>query len=92
MAHNARTRPGQDFDLFSKNELHAMRSLVDGLRMIHRNQDYVRDALSHCVTFESYSPYQYIVKRPHESQLSCYYILHGAVQVSFTNVDYQSNN
>ena len=65
----------------TKSELQIMRCVVDGLRLIHRGQDHVKDALSHVVTTESYSPYQYIVKRPYEAQLSCYYILHGAVQV-----------
>ena len=86
MARNGRTRPGQDFPLFTKSELHIMRSVVDGLRLIHRGQDHVKDALSHVITMESYSPFQYIVKRPHEAQLSCYYILHGAVQVGLTEL------
>ena len=86
MARNGRIRPGQDFQLFTKSELHIMRSVVDGLRLIHRGQDYVKDALSHVITMESYSPYQYIVKRPHEAQLSCYYILHGGVQVGVTGL------
>jgi hypothetical protein len=80
MTRNARTR-GQDFRLFSKSELQVMRCVVDGLRLIHRGQDHIKDAIAHSVSFESYSPYQYIVKKPNESQLSCYYIMHGAVQV-----------
>ncbi|KAL8563293.1 hypothetical protein ACOMHN_063955 [Nucella lapillus] len=83
MAKNGRTRPGQDFALMTKTELQTMRCVVDGLRLIHRGQDHVKDALSHVVTFESYSPYQYIVKRPFEAQLSCYYVQHGAVQVTY---------
>nr|KAG5689789.1 hypothetical protein BaRGS_011590 [Batillaria attramentaria] len=83
MAKNARVRPGQYFPLMSKSELSAMRCVVEGLRLVHRGQDSVKDALSHVISFESYSPYQYIVKRPFEAQLSCYYILHGAVQVTY---------
>lgn len=81
MARNARVGPGEDYPLMDKSELHTMRCVVDGLRLIHRGQDHIKDALSHVVTLESYSPHQYIVKRPYETQLSCYYIMHGAVQV-----------
>ncbi|XP_025080672.1 uncharacterized protein LOC112556157 isoform X2 [Pomacea canaliculata] len=83
MARNARLGPGEDYPLMDKSELHTMRCVVDGLRLIHRGQDHIKDALSHVVTLESYSPHQYIVKRPYETQLSCYYIMHGAVQVTY---------
>ncbi|XP_076472776.1 uncharacterized protein LOC143302116 isoform X2 [Babylonia areolata] len=86
MARNARARPTgpqQHVPLMSKSELLSMRGVVEGLRLIHRGQDWVKDALSHVLTMETYSAYQYIVKRPNEALLSCYYILHGAVQVTY---------
>jgi CRP-like cAMP-binding protein len=66
-----------------RNEIAAMRCVVDGLKLIHKGVAYVKDCLAHCVTYESYKPFQYVTKQQHESSLSCYYILHGSVEVTY---------
>ncbi|XP_064643008.1 uncharacterized protein LOC135497192 [Lineus longissimus] len=67
----------------TRNEISAMRCVVDGLRLIHKGVDYVKDCLAQCVTFEKHNPFQYVTKQQHESSLSCYYILHGSVEVTY---------
>lgn len=82
MARNAKYRPQEDPNL-SKSELRTMRSVVEGLKLIHKDQGHIKDALSHCVTMETYDAFQYVVKKQWEEVLSCYYIVHGAVEVTY---------
>ena len=72
---------GQDDSCLMTSDLMALKCVIDGLRLIHRGEEHVRNALSHVVTFESYRPYVYLRKKPSEEQLSCYYVLQGSVQV-----------
>ncbi|KAK3104368.1 hypothetical protein FSP39_000350 [Pinctada imbricata] len=67
----------------SKSELQTMRSVVDGLKLIHRGQDYVKDVISRCATLETYNAFSYVVRKPWEDSLSCYYLVHGAVEVTY---------
>ncbi|XP_041378069.1 uncharacterized protein LOC121390343 [Gigantopelta aegis] len=83
MARNGRTRPDEHIQPLVKAELLAMRSVVAGLKMVHQEHDYIKKALCHCLTFESYGAHQFIVKRPHEDCLSCYYIVRGEVEVTY---------
>ena len=83
MARNGRTRPDETIQPLAKSELLAMRSVVSGLKLVHQDHDYIKKALCHCLTFESYGLRQFIVKRPHEDCLSCYYIVRGEVEVTY---------
>ncbi|CAH1239682.1 PRKG2 [Branchiostoma lanceolatum] len=65
------------------SELLSMRPVVDGLKLIHNGLKYVKDAISHVVTYESYDQNVYITKQPQEDLLSCYYILSGSVEVTY---------
>jgi len=76
----------------AKQELRSMRSVVEGLKLIHKNQDYLKDLLSHVVTLETYNPFQYVVKKHWEDSLSCYYIVHGAVEVTYDMKTTESRN
>ncbi|XP_048250145.1 uncharacterized protein LOC124139092 isoform X2 [Haliotis rufescens] len=83
MSRNGRVRPNCEPEPLTKSELMVMRSVVEGLKLVHKGHDYVKDALSHVITFESYGAFQYIVKRPYEECLSCYYIVQGGVEVTY---------
>ncbi|XP_021364879.1 uncharacterized protein LOC110457797 isoform X2 [Mizuhopecten yessoensis] len=76
----------------TKSELLSMRTVVDGLKLIHKGQDYIKDALSHVVTREDYKEFEYVVKKPWEDRLSCYYIVHGAVEVTYDMSSTESRN
>ncbi|XP_067659092.1 uncharacterized protein [Haliotis asinina] len=83
MSRNGRARPNCEPEQLTKSDLMVMRSVVEGLKLVHKGHDYVKDALSHVITFETYGAFQYIVKRPYEDCLSCYYILQGGVEVTY---------
>ncbi|XP_061162909.1 uncharacterized protein LOC133172114 isoform X2 [Saccostrea echinata] len=82
MTRNARCSPDEDPTL-TKSEMLTMRSVVDGLKLIHKGQDYIKNVLSRCVTLETYNAFQYVKKKSWEDILSCYYIVHGAVEVTY---------
>uniref|UniRef100_K1QSD3 cAMP-dependent protein kinase regulatory subunit n=1 Tax=Magallana gigas TaxID=29159 RepID=K1QSD3_MAGGI len=82
MAQNARCSPDQDPSL-TKSEMLTLRSVVEGLKLIHKGQDYIKNVLSRCVTLENYNAFQYVKKKPWEDTLSCYYVVHGAVEVTY---------
>lgn len=82
MARNARCSPDED-PSFTKSEMLTMRSVVEGLKLIHKGQDYIKNVLSRCVTLENYNAFQYVKKKPWEEILSCYYVVHGAVEVTY---------
>ena len=81
MEKNAQKAHDEDHVL-SKLEKSAMRCVTDGLSLVHMGYEYLKDCLAHVITYEEYNAYEYVVKRPHEDVLSCYYILHGAVEVN----------
>ena len=82
MACIAKCPSGKD-PVLTKSELLTMRSVVDGLKLIHKGQDYIKNVLSRCVTLETYNAFQYVKKKHWEDILSCYYIVHGAVEVTY---------
>lgn len=82
MLRNSRYRNDED-PVLSKSDLLAMKSVVDGLKLIHKDQGHIKDALSHCVTLETYEAFQFVVKKQWEDVLSCYYIVHGAAEVTY---------
>lgn len=92
MEKNIRNRESSRFPYLSKKELMAMRSVVDGLKLIHNGQDYIKDVISHAITLETYTAFEYIVKRVWEECLSCYYIIHGAVEVTYDMRATESRN
>lgn len=82
MARSARCSPNED-PSFTKSEMLTMRSVVEGLKLTHKGQDYIKNVLSRCVTLENYNAFQYVKKKPWEDTLSCYYVVHGAVEVTY---------
>ncbi|XP_056009226.1 uncharacterized protein LOC125666673 isoform X2 [Ostrea edulis] len=82
MARNTRCSPAENPTL-TKSEMLTMRSVVNGLKLIHKGQDYIKNVLSRCVTLETYNAFQYVKKKYWEDMLSCYYIVHGAVEVTY---------
>ncbi|KAL3860917.1 hypothetical protein ACJMK2_007012, partial [Sinanodonta woodiana] len=67
----------------TKSELLTMRFVTEGLRLIHKGHDYVKDVLSHVVTYENLDAFSYVKTKPWEDILSCYYIVNGAVEVTY---------
>ncbi|KAL5014036.1 hypothetical protein ScPMuIL_008306 [Solemya velum] len=92
MKKNIKHRESSNSLYLNKKELQCMRSVVDGLKLIHKGQDYIKDVLSHVITFETYNAFEYIVKRVWEECLSCYYIIHGAVEVTYDMRATESRN
>ena len=82
MARNAQCQPEVD-TVFSKSEIQTMRSVVEGLKLIHKGQDYIKDVLARCATLEAYNAFNYVTKKHWEDSLSCYYLVHGAVEVTY---------
>lgn len=69
--------------LLSKSELHSLICVVDGLKLIHKGFDYVKDVLSRVVTYEVYKAFEHVPTKSWEEQLGCYYVLNGAVEVTY---------
>ncbi|CAH1774693.1 unnamed protein product [Owenia fusiformis] len=67
----------------SKHIVGTMRGVVDGLKLIHKDLDHVKEILSYVITYEKIKAFQYITKRTHEDMLSCYYIVHGSVEATY---------
>lgn len=68
----------------SEVDLHAIRSVVAGLKEIHKNLEFVKTALGHAVTYEKHDSDVRIEKKKNEIQMSCYYILSGSVESFYT--------
>lgn len=64
-------------------ELAAMRDLVEALRLVHRDIDYVKTCVSHCLTLENHDAFRYVQKHSHEEFMSCYFILCGTVEATY---------
>ena len=93
MFNNAKFNAEGDVDTpISKTDTHCLRCVTDGLKLIHKGQDFVKDVLSRVVTYEIYDAYQYVPKKPWEDALSCYYILNGAVEVTYDMRARESRN
>lgn len=68
----------------TKSDVNSMRPVVEGLGLIHHGLDHVKDVLCHVVSLESYEPFQCVLKREGEPVLSCYYIIHGTVEATYS--------
>lgn len=68
----------------SEADIREIRSVVAGLRKIHKNLEVVKTALGHSVTYEKYDSDVRIEKKRTEVQMSCYYILIGSVEAIYT--------
>jgi DNA-dependent RNA polymerase auxiliary subunit epsilon len=68
----------------SEIDLRAIRSVVAGLREIHKNLEFVKTALGHAVTYEKHDSDVRVEAKRNETQMSCYYILSGSVEVFYT--------
>ena len=67
----------------SKSELLSMRAVIEGLALIHKSKDHIKDVLSHLVTLETYGQYEEVRPKHWEDNLSCYYIVTGGVEVTY---------
>ena len=93
MLHNAISNKTGDVDTsLRKSELHCLRCIVDGLKLIHKGQDFVKDVLSRVVTYEVYDAFTSIPEKSWEDSLSCYFILNGAVEVTYDMRARESRN
>ncbi|XP_028393599.1 uncharacterized protein LOC114517945 [Dendronephthya gigantea] len=68
----------------SEVDLREIRSIISGLREIHKNFEFVKTALSHAVTYEKHEGDVRIEKKKNEAQMSCYYILSGSIEAFYT--------
>ena len=75
-----------------KNEIHCLRCVVDGLKLIHKGQNFVKDVLSTVVTYEVYDAFKSVPHKSWEESLSCYFILNGAVEVTYDMRARESRN
>ncbi|XP_053379700.1 uncharacterized protein LOC123527817 isoform X3 [Mercenaria mercenaria] len=93
MAINALANEKCDLDsLLSKTEVQCLRCVVDGLKLIHKGQDFVKDVLSKVVSYEVYEAFNYVPTKSWEDYLACYYILNGAVEVTYDLRSTESRN
>lgn len=76
----------------SKSEVQCLRCVVDGLKLIHKGQDFVKDVLSKVVSYETYKAFEYVSTKSWEHNLACYYILNGAVEVTYDLRSTESRN
>lgn len=84
MAINASTNENCDLhSLLTKTEVLCLRCVVNGLKLIHKGHDFVKDVLSKVVSYEMYKAFEYVPTKPWEDNLACYYILNGAVEVTY---------
>ncbi|XP_060578079.1 uncharacterized protein LOC132735176 isoform X3 [Ruditapes philippinarum] len=93
MAINAAANEKCDLDsLLTKTEVQCLRCVVDGLKLIHKGQDFVKDVLSKVVSYEIYKAFEYVSIKDWEDHLACYYILNGAVEVTYDLRSTESRN
>ena len=67
----------------SEDDLRAIRSVIAGLKEIHKNFEFVKTALGHSVTYEKHDSDVRIEKYDNEAQMSCYYVLSGSVEAFY---------
>ena len=93
MHNNSRANASGDVETpVNKSDVHCLRCVTDGLKLIHKGQDFVKDVLSRVVTYELYDAFQSVPKKTWEDALSCYYILNGAVEVTYDMRARESRN
>ena len=78
--------------ILTKRELQCLRCITEGLKLIHKGHDFVKDVLSRVVTYEVYQAFKYVPHKSWEEFLSCYYILNGAVEVTYDLRSRESRN
>ncbi|ESO88787.1 hypothetical protein LOTGIDRAFT_165200 [Lottia gigantea] len=83
MDHNAKHVFKDTRRALTKLELRVMCSVVEGLKLVHRGLDHVKEALSGVVSYESYTSSEYITNSTEDMDCSCYYIINGAVEVTY---------
>ena len=77
----------------SEGELHTLKSVVSGLKAVHKGLQIIKEALCYCVNYERVDGNVDIRKKREEDILSCYYILSGSVEGKYTvNNDFESDN
>lgn len=93
MAINSEANANCDLETsLTKTQVQCLRCVVDGLKLIHKGQDFVKDVLSKCVSLEVYNAFEYVSSKPWEDHLGCYYILNGAVEVTYDLKSMTSRN
>jgi CRP-like cAMP-binding protein len=68
----------------SEADLRTIRSVVAGLKEIHKNLEFVKTALGHSVTYEKHDSDVRVERKRIETQMSCYYVLSGSVEAFYT--------
>lgn len=67
----------------NETELHKLKSVVNGLKDIHKGLQFIKDALCYVVGYEKVGPNVQIKKQSSEDELSCYYILNGSIEATY---------
>lgn len=67
----------------SESDLYTIRSVVSGLKEIHKNFEFAKAALGCAITYEKRESDRKIEKTEKGSVLSCYYILSGSVEAFY---------
>lgn len=67
----------------SETELHKLKSVVNGLKDIHKGLQFIKDALCYVVGYEKVGPNVQVKKQSSEKDLSCYYILNGSIEATY---------
>lgn len=67
----------------TNDDLHKLKSVVNGLKDIHKGFQFIKDALSIVVGYEKIEANVYAQRQPKEKGLSCYYILTGSIEAVY---------
>ncbi|XP_052819790.1 uncharacterized protein LOC128245627 isoform X2 [Mya arenaria] len=93
MARNSEANVRCDLNTqLTKSQITCLRCVVDGLKLIHKGQDFVKDVLSKVVSYEMYKAFENVPTKSWENELGCHYILNGAVEVTYDLKAVESRN
>jgi len=67
----------------TRDDLHKLKSVVNGLKDIHKGFQFIKDALSIVVGYEKVEANVHVKRQLKEKRLSCYYILTGSIEAVY---------
>lgn len=67
----------------SKTDLHKLKSVVNGLKDVHKDFQFIKDALSIVIGYEKVEANIEVKKQSTEKGMSCYYILTGSIEATY---------
>ncbi|XP_032219235.2 uncharacterized protein LOC5518697 isoform X2 [Nematostella vectensis] len=75
----------------SLSELSKLKAVVNGLKEIHKDLQYIKDALGYAINYEKVESGKTVTKQHSEKVLSCYYVLSGSVEAQYS-IDYDEED